>query len=674
MTMRTLLLLLCTALCTTLFADDGSSLWLGYPDTARPVVVRMDPTSPTATADLVRSELQQHFRGDTVCCRIERSDTLGDEGFRLIARDGMVTLSAATPIGWLYGAYHLLRLQATGADCRHLSVTERPAYRLRLLNHWDNLDGSIERGYAGHSLWQWNELPEILSPRYAAYARANASVGINGTVLNNVNASPEMLRSDLLHKVAALADLFRPYGIRVYLSVNFASPAVLGGLPDSDPARPEVGQWWRDKAAEIYRLIPDFGGFLVKANSEGQPGPLDYGRTHADGANMLARALKPYGGIVMWRAFVYAANDPDRAKLAYDEFLPLDGQMDDNVLLQIKNGPIDFQPREPFSPLFGALSQTQEMIEFQITQEYLGQGNHLVFLAPLFRECLTAETGRGTVAQVTGADAHSGLTAIAGVANIGLDANWCGHDFAQANWYAFGRLAWRPTLASEQIADEWLLQTFTALTSEHRRALSEMMLQSREAVVDYMMPLGLHHLFANGHHYGPEPWFHDSTMRRDWQPPYYHQADSVGIGFDRTVATGSGATAQYASEIGARFESVEQCPESLLLWFHHLNWDYRLSDGATLWQNLCRCYQRGVNTVRRFQVAWDEIQPDIDSERFEAIRHKLILQAHDAEWWRDACLQYFQSLNGRSLPPDVERPVTSLEELRQIHLPMTHHN
>jgi alpha-glucuronidase len=314
------------------------------------------------------------------------------------------------------------------------------------------------------------------------------------------------------------------------------------------------------------------------------------------------------------------------------------------------------------------------MIEFQITQEYLGQGNHLVFLAPLFRECLTAETGRGTVAQVTGADAHSGLTAIAGVANIGLDANWCGHDFAQANWYAFGRLAWRPTLASEQIADEWLLQTFTALTSEHRQALSEMMLQSREAVVDYMMPLGLHHLFANGHHYGPEPWFHDSTMRRDWQPPYYHQADSVGIGFDRTVATGSGATAQYASEIGARFESVEQCPESLLLWFHHLNWDYRLSDGATLWQNLCRCYQRGVNTVRRFQVVWDEIQPDIDSERFEAIRHKLILQAHDAEWWRDACLQYFQSLNGRSLPPDVERPVTSLEELRQIHLPMTHHN
>lgn len=663
------------------YADDGSSLWLGYPEAEVPAVVSCRRSSPML--QVAAGELRKYWTGVPVTFAVSPRDRalkhLGADGFRLVGTPEGVTISSAGESGILYGTYYLLRMQALRADCTAFHVEQTPAFDLRILNHWDNLDGSIERGYAGHSLWQWQELPDVLSPRYEAYARANASIGINGVVLNNVNASPEILRTAMLEKVRALADVFRPYGIRVYLSVNFSSPAVIGSLADSDPARPEVRRWWSEKAAEIYRMIPDFGGFLVKANSEGQPGPQDYGRTHADGANMLAAALKPYGGIVMWRAFVYAADDPDRAKLAYDEFMPLDGRFADNVIVQVKNGPIDFQPREPFSPLFGAMKQTPLMVEFQITQEYLGQGNHLVYLAPLFKECLDADTYRPqsgcTVAAWTDGTLSKGRSAIAGVANIGLDANWCGHDFAQANWYAFGRLAWNYSLSAEEIASEWIAQTFPQMCGRPAAdTLRSLMIDSREAVVDYMMPLGLHHIFATNHHYGPEPWFSDPAMRRDWQPPYYHQADSCGVGFDRTELSGSGATSQYADPLRRLFNDPRACPEEYLLWFHHVSWDRQMQDGSTFWESLCRHYQRGVDEVRRFQLMWDKLRPYVDSQRHKAVREKLMLQAHDAEWWRDACLQYFQGFSGRPLPDDVERPVSSLEDLKKIRLNMGHHN
>lgn len=682
--MLRLLLIVCIGYCCSFFisyADDGSSLWLGYPETGHSAKISLQRQSPML--QIAAGELRRHWNGLSVKFVVSPRDralkSLGTEGFRLKGKDGEITLSSAGEKGILYGAYYLLRRQAIREDCTDFFVEQRPDFDLRILNHWDNLDGTIERGYAGHSLWQWQDLPALLSPRYEAYARANASIGINGTVLNNVNASPDVLRSDMLRKVAALADVFRPYGIRVYLSVNFSSPAVIGGLEDSDPARPEVCRWWCEKVAEIYRLIPDFGGFLVKANSEGQPGPQDYGRTHAEGANMLAAALKPHGGIVMWRAFVYAANDPDRAKLAYDEFVPLDGQFADNVIVQVKNGPIDFQPREPFSPLFGAMDKTPLMVELQITQEYLGQGTHLVYLAPLFKECLDADTYRplagNTVARWTDGSLHKGPSAIAGVANIGLDANWCGHDFAQANWYAFGRLAWDHSLSSEAIASEWVSQTFPQMCGcGAADTLCSLMVDSREAVVDYMMPLGLHHIFATNHHYGPEPWFSDPTMRRDWQPPYYHQAGTNGIGFDRTEQSGSGATAQYAGPLCRLFNDPQACPEEFLLWFHHVAWDHPMQNGTTFWETLCRRYQRGVNEVRRFQVIWDHLRPYVDAERHKSVRDKLMIQARDAEWWRDACLQYFQEFSVRPLPDDVERPVTPLEELKKIRLNMGHHN
>lgn len=663
------------------YADDGSSLWLGYPETTCPVKISSHKPSPIL--QVADGELRRYWKGAPVKFVVSSRDRalrhLGKDGFRLEGNGDGITIFSSGETGILYGTYSLLRRQALGEDCTDFRIEQAPDFDLRILNHWDNLDGTIERGYAGHSLWQWQELPDVLSPRYESYARANASIGINGTVLNNVNASPDILRPAMLQKVRALADVFRPYGIRVYLSVNFSSPAVIGALPDSDPARPEVRRWWREKAAEIYRMIPDFGGFLVKANSEGQPGPQDYGRTHAEGANMLAEALKPHGGIVMWRAFVYAANDPDRAKLAYDEFVPLDGQFADNVIVQVKNGPIDFQPREPFSPLFGVMKQTPLMVEFQITQEYLGQGNHLVYLAPLFKECLDADTYRPqagcSVAAWTDGTLSKGCSAIAGVANIGLDANWCGHDFAQANWYAFGRLAWDHSLTAETIASEWIAQTFPQMRGlPAADTLCLLMSDSREAAVDYMMPLGLHHIFATNHHYGPEPWFSDPTMRRDWQPPYYHQADTGGIGFDRTELSGSGATAQYATPLCKRFNDPRACPEEYLLWFHHVSWDFPMQDGTTLWETLCRRYQRGVGEVRRFQVIWDRLRPYVDAERHKAVRDKLMIQAHDAEWWRDACLQYFQEFSARPLPDDVERPVTPLENLKKIRLNMSHHN
>ncbi len=587
---------------------------------------------------------------------------LGPEGFLIrsarIHGHRATVIASEGEVGALYGAFHFLRLLKTRRPIDALDVAERPRLRRRLLDHWDNLDGTIERGYAGRSLWSWDELPEHVGPRLADYARANASIGINGAVLNNVNATPKMLATPYLGTVAALADTLRPYGIRVYLSANFASPKVLGGLPTADPLDPAVASWWREKADQIYRLIPDFGGFLVKANSEGQPGPQDFGRTHAEGANVLADALRPHGGVVMWRAFVYDADvDPDRVKRAYLEFVPLDGKFRDNVFVQVKNGPLDFQPREPFHPLFGAMPKTPLLAELQITQEYLGHSTHLVYLAPLWKEVLDADTfaqGPGsTVARVIDGslDGHAD-TGIAGVANTGRDQNWTGHDFGQANWYAFGRLAWDPDLGAAEIADEWIRATWSQ-DPEVVDTIRSIMLDSREALVRYSMPLGLHHLIG-GNHYAPMPENAD-PRRADWSAIYYHQADRQAIGFDRTE-TGSNAVAEYRSPLRERWGDPKACPEDLLLWFHRLRWGYRLASGRTVWHELVRLYREGVEEARGLERRWIGLEGKIDPERFQAVAAKLHQQSEDAAAWSDKCVRYFQSVNGLSLPPSPPAP------------------
>ena len=608
---------------------------------------------------------------------VDPSADLDNDGFIIRDTPEGRKIIAKTEIGALYGKYALQRLERTGKADEILDIREEPSYERRILNHWDNLDNTVERGYAGWSIWHWGEpVPVELIKEYA---RLNASVGINGSVLNNVNASPEMLRKDYIERVSEIADIMRPYGVRVYLSVNFSSPAALGGLPDSDPLNPLVRQWWKDKVKEIYGLIPDFGGFLVKANSEGLPGPQDYGRTHADGANMLAEALEPYDGIVMWRAFVYAPNSPDRANQAYEEFMPLDGQFKDNVLIQIKNGPVDFQPREPFSPLFGGMSRTAMMVEFQITQEYMGGSNHLVYLSTQLEECLDSDThcdsDHSTVAEITSGVTYPDVyqtTAIAGVANIGRDSNWCGHYFAQSSWYAFGRIAWDVNLSSEEIAKEWLQQSFTS-EPEFVEPVLDMMMTSRETAVDYMMPLGLHHIFAGIHHYGPEPWYEPEGARLDWLPKYYHQASAEGIGFDRT-RKGSGNVDQYNEPLASMFNDIETCPEELLLWFHRIPWDHRMKSGRTFWDEMCHRYDRGIKKVREYQKIWESVRPYVDSERWEAVRDKLVIQESDARWWRDACVQYFGEFSGMPVPADVEQPERPLEELKKIKLDMKHHN
>lgn len=573
---------------TQMAAEDGSHLWLRLPVNAH---AEISAPRQSPTLNIAVEELQQAWKGAPVRLVIQKDKQLQPEGFRIRHEDNKITLTSPTETGLLYAAYHLLRMQETGQSVVEAQTTENPAYNLRILNHWDNMDRTVERGYAGQSLWNWEELPNTLSDRYKEYARANASIGINGTVLNNVNASPKILSAEYLQKVKALADIFRPYGLRVYLSVNFASPMALDSLSTADPLDKEVIRWWKNKVKEIYRIIPDFGGFLVKANSEGQPGPCDFGRTHAEGANMLADALKPYKGIVMWRAFVYSPSDADRAKQAYLEFEPLDGQFRNNVIVQVKNGPIDFQPREPYSPLFGAMQHTPLMAEFQVTQEYLGHSNHLAYLAPMWKEFFEFV-------------APASLKAVAGVANIGTDANWCGHTFAQANWYAFGRLAWQPSLSSGNIADEWLKQTFDSQPSDINAQLKKMMLDSHEAVVNYMMPLGLHHIFAWGHHYGPEPWCSIPGARPDWLPSYYHRADKQGIGFDRS-SKGSNAVAQYPETLAKQYDNIGTCPEEYLLWFHHVPWSHRMKSGRSLWDELCHHYDNGVRQVRDFQKIWD---------------------------------------------------------------------
>ncbi|RUL76877.1 alpha-glucuronidase [Dyella choica] len=690
-------------------AEDGYDLWLRYrllaPEQAKFYKNRATELiagSSTPTQSVTRGELLRGLQGllgrdvplsdsvtrdNAIIVGTPRSSALiaqlhldtqhlGHDGY--VIRNVVVDGHAATAIvaqedmGALYGAFHFLRLLETGQAIDHLDLHETPRVKLRVLNHWDYLNGQVERGYAGASIWDWWKLPDWRAPRYTDYARANASIGINGTVLDNVNAGATILTSTYLQKVAALADVFRPYGIRVYLSIRFSSPIEIGGLKTADPLDPQVQAWWQAKADEIYKLIPDFGGFLVKANSEGQPGPEDYQRSHADGANMLANALAPHGGIVMWRAFVYSASNPeDRAKQAYDEFKPLDGRFRANVLVQVKNGPVDFQPREPFHPLFGAMPKTPLMTEFEITKEYLGFATHLVYLGPLFEEVLSADTmahGKGSmVAKVIDGslDGHA-LTGMAGVANIGTDRDWCGSDFNQANWYVFGRLAWNPSLSSRAIAEEWVRMTFSN-DQAFVKPVVEMMMGSREAAVDYMTPLGLLHLMGPGHHYGPAPW-DASESSADWRPVYYHRANRQGIGFDRS-RSGSDAVDQYAAPLAAQFNDLKQTPEQYLLYFHHIGWDYRMRSGHTLWYELVAHYTQGVDDVKRMRQTWLGLHGYIDEQRYEQTAAFLTIQEKEAQWWRDASIGYFQSISGLPLPPAYASPPQSLQYYESLTFP-----
>jgi len=674
--------------------EDGYKLWLRYAPpgdvvkTYRDVVqhLRVDGASPTC--GIIRNELsaavqalsgspvslsQDMVAGGTVVVGTPDNSqlirdanwaadlgALGDEGFVIrsarIANQPVTVIAAKRDIGALYGSFHFLRLMQTGRPIQSLDVTERPALQLRLMNHWDNLNGTIERGYAGRSLWQWDDLPDKLSPRYADYARACASIGINGAVVNNVNADPRILLAEYLRKVAALAEVWRPYGVRIYLSINFASPVRLGGLSTADPLDPGVIDWWKAKADEIYDIIPDLGGFLVKANSEGQPGPKTYGRTHAEGANLLADALAPHQGNVMWRAFVYDADvDPDRAKRAYIEFTRLDGQFRPNVAIQVKNGPIDFQPREPFHPLFGGMKQTPVIAEIQATQEYLGQAKHLVYLGTMWQEFLEADTGaRGsgaTVAQVLAGKVYPyPITGMVSVTNPGLDTNWCGHHFSQSNWYAFGRLAWNPELSAQTIADEWTRMTFSN-HEETAAVIRDMLMGSRETFVDYTMPLGLHHLIG-GNHYAPMPW-NNRAPRADWTATYYHQASEEGIGFDRT-RNGSKAVEQYFPSVCDMFNDITRCPEKLLLWFHRCAWDYRMKSGRTLWNELCGKYYQGAQQAAALQQTWQSLDGKIDARRHKEVTERLDIQVTDAAKWRDQILAYFGRFSQRPVPQSSE--------------------
>ena len=601
---------------------------------------------------------------------------IGSEGFLLLTKTvsgkKITVIAANSDVGALHGIYDFLRLMQTHQDIENLHKISFPKIDLRILDHWDNLNRYVERGYAGISIWDWHKLPDYIDPIYAEYARANASIGINGTVLTNVNANALTLTPQYLEKAAALANIFRPYGIRVYLTARFSAPSEMGGISTSDPLNDSVQTWWKNKVKEVYKYIPDFGGFLVKANSEGQPGPQNYGRTHADGANMLADALKPYHGIVMWRAFVYAnVDNGDRAKQAYEEFVPLDGKFRDNVLLQVKNGPIDFQPREPFHPLFGAMPKTPLMMEFQLTQEYLGFATHMVFLPVMFKEILQSDTyahGKGSLVSkvIDGSLDHHTLSGIAGVANIGNDRNWTGHPFGQANWYGFGRLAWDQDLSAGTIADEWIRQTFSN-DKTFVSAVRSMMLSSHETLVNYMTPLGLHHIMGNGHHYGPSPWS-NSFARADWNPVYFHRADSAGIGFNRS-STGSNAIGQYFPGARAAWENTETCDEKYLLWFHHVPWTHRMKSGRILWDELCYKYYNGVDSVKKMRDTWIKMKPFVNNEQYEHVLALLGVQLKEATWWRNACILYFQTFSKMPLPSGCEKPDKTLEYYESLKFP-----
>lgn len=602
---------------------------------------------------------------------------IGEEGFIIVSKTingkKKIIVSGNTDKSVLYGIFHLLRLIQTQQPLDQLKIVSVPKLKLRMLNHWDNLDRTVERGYAGFSLWNWHTLPGLIDQRYKDYARANASIGINGTVLTNVNANATILTKPYLDKVKALADVFRPYGIKVYLTARFSAPIEIGGLKTADPLDEKVRQWWKDKVKEIYQYVPDFGGFVVKANSEGQPGPQDYKRTHVDGANMLADAVAPFDGIIMWRAFVYSAEkNEDRHKQAYSEFVPLDGAFRSNVMIQVKNGAIDFMPREPFHPLFGAMPKTPLMMEFQVTQEYLGQATNLVYLGTLFKECLDSDTytsGKGsTVAKVLDGSFNKDqqLTGMAGVANIGNDINWCGHPFAQANWYALGRLAWDHELSAEKIAEEWLKMTYSNNPAFVQTA-SKLMMESRDLFVQYANPIGLHHIMGTGHHYGPAPWV-SNLNRPDWNPVYYHKADSIGIGFNRT-ATGSNALAQYHPDARKRWENMLDCEEKNLLWFHHVPWNFKMKSGRTLWNELCYNYYKGAERVAAMQKTWDGLQSYVDKQRFSEVKMLLKVQEEEAIWWRNACLLYFQTFSKQPIPKEYPQPDKSLDYYKNLRFP-----
>ena len=662
--MKKYLILLFTVL-TSLHVSaqsDGSQLWLGKQYANSCQVISQLPDD--ATAKIAKQELENNWRGKNVELKIDKSLNLG-EGYNIYARPAQqgdniqyeATITASNPIGLLYGAYELIRLQNTDAYntgsgnqqnfSKAIDETEKPQVGLRILNHWDNLDGSIERGYAGKSIFKWEEIKlgkngkggsisKSLHDRLITYARANASLGINGSVLNNVNASPKMMTAEYINKVKVIANILRPYGIRVYLSINFASPMALGYTKTADPLDKKVQQWWQKKAKEIYATIPDFGGFLVKANSEGQPGPGDYHRTHADGANMLADAVKPYGGIIMWRSFVYGANHKgeDRVKQAVSEFKGMDGKFRDNVILQSKNGPLDFQPREPYAPIFDNIKQTPQIAELQITQEYLGQSKHLTYLAPMWKEFFSFVN-------------PDRLVGISGVANIGDDANWCGHPFSQANWYAFGRLAWNPSLTAEEIAHEWLVQTYENQDERFTKPVEMMMMTSREACVNYMMPLGLHHIFKFDHHYGPEPDGFIASYPLEWCPVYYHKADAQGVGFDRS-SKGTDAVGQYPEPYRSLYDNIETCPEEYLLWFHHVPWTYKMKSGSTLWQELCMKYNMGVAMVEVYRDFWHtsaKLYMKGHEQEWQHTDSLLNVQLENAKEWRNTCLKYFQTFS-----------------------------
>lgn len=691
----------------SLQAEDGYNLWLRYNKIADKVLFEKYQSQfkniavlgNSQTLDAIKQELSLGLGGllateiivsekgegnDLIVCSeassgdismfvtIDELSGLGTEGYLIktlvINKKEAILVAAKSDVGALYGTFHFLRLMQTQQDLSKLSIIELPKTTHRLLNHWDNLDRTVERGYAGFSIWDWHKLPDYINPQYIDYARANASIGINGTVLSNVNSNALILTEAYLLKLKALADVFRPYGIKVYLTARFSAPVELDSLATADPLNAEVIAWWNNKAKEIYSIIPDFGGFLVKANSEGQPGPQNYNRTHADGANMLANAVAPFGGVVMWRAFVYDHNAPDdRAKQAYKEFKPLDTLFNNNVFVQVKNGAIDFQPREPFHPLFGSMKQTPLMLEFQIAQEYLGCATHLVFLAPLFKETLMADTyakGKGSpVAKVIDGSLYNhNISGMAGVSNIGTDRNWTGHPFGQANWYAFGRLAWNPYLTADDIADEWLRMTFIN-NPTFIETVKPMMLNSRETAVNYMTPLGLHHQMAWSHHWGPGPWV--NIGRLDWTSPYYHKADSLGLGFNRS-STGSNAVSQYFPEVREKFDNIVTCPEEYLLWFHHVPWTYKLKSGLTLWEELCEKYYTGAENVQKMQNDWKAMESYIDKERFSQVSQLLQIQANEAIWWRNSMLLYFQQFSKLPIPANYEKPDKTLEYYKNL--------
>lgn len=706
-----LLALLMLFTLTTLKADDGYQLWLKYQlvsdqqklTSYRNLIKGWIVENNMPSGEVVRKELQNGLSGllgqPMLEVKANTSDGIvivgtinspslaalnlksrfktdsGDEyTIFTTMRNNLraIVIAGQSETGMIYGTFHFLRLLQTQQPIDKLVIESAPKTKVRILNHWDNLDRTVERGFAGFSLWDWHKLPDHIDTRYHDYARANASIGINGTVLTNVNANSFIITPVFLEKVAALADVFRPYGIKVYLTARFSAPIEIGGLKTADPLDPQVQQWWKNKVAEIYKYIPDFGGFTVKANSEGQPGPQNYKRNHAEGANMLADALKPFNGIVMWRAFVYDNQVPtDRTKQAYDEFKPLDGKFRPNVMVQVKNGPLDFQPREPFHPLFGGMPSTPLIMEFQLTQEYLGFATHLVYEAPLFKEVLDADThakGKGsTVGKVIDGslDGHS-LTGMAGVANIGTDRNWCGHPIAQSNWYTLGRLAWDHTLSSETIADEWIRMTFNNKT-EVVSTIKNIMMASREIMVKYMTPLGLHHIMGWDNHYGPSPWIKDKP-RADWTSVYYHKADENGIGFNRS-STGSNSLEQYHPPVREIYNDLDKCPEEYLLWFHHVSWDHKMKSSRTLWEELCYQYYTGADSVKWMQQQWNSLEGKIDNEQFLHVKSLLNIQQKEAVWWRNACVLYFQTFSKKDIPAGFEKPDKTLEYYQSLEFP-----